>query len=219
MVLPFLAAAAPAIAQGATSMMGSQMIPGIMGAAMTGMAGSQRPEAIQYSPTYAQPYQYDPYAFQGAEKGLYDQLMGEILDRSRIQESESTAGMSERLNRMGLGASSMYSTGRARIGQQAQTQRAGEMSEARRKAQELHEARAEAQRQRQHEWSLGPGVAGQRETIGARAGHQQDVNQMGAQLAQPFSKAIGGMITGGGGGAGQAVGSAARTMQKYGPAY
>ena len=193
MPLPLAALAAPA-----AKILGPQLISGGISAALGSVLGGKKPKKIRYAPTYAQPYTFDPYAYAPGEQQLYQSLMDEILTRSRLQEQEQQRGTAEQLNRLGLGASSMTPYARSRISGAAQRSRGAEMGVAERHKFGLHEARAETQRGRQHAWNLGPGVAGQRETIEARRGHQKGVNVLASQMAQPLSKGVMGMIGGGG---------------------
>jgi hypothetical protein len=200
--------------QVAERVLGQDPIGAVLGGLFGGSAAGKKPKAIQYKPTYAAPYTYDPYAFAPGEQGLYQNLMGEIMRGSNIQERGATRSMAEELNRRGLGASSVYQAGRSNIAGEAQARRALEMGEAERQKFGLHESRAESQRGRQHEWSMGPGVSGQRETIAARGQHAQNVNQMMSQYTQPFFSSLSNMAGGGGGATPGAGGSGTQYPQQ-----
>jgi len=194
-------AAGGAAAGGAGSAIGggalASMAPTIMKAAgpLLGniMGGAEEPK-IEYDPTYGKIYERDPYAWQPGEQKTYQQALDEILARQARQEQEQQRGYGEAMNRRGLGASSIYGTGMARIGQTAQ-QALQSQNVARMQAlQAQREQRAAQQRQMQHAWNVGKaGMQAKESMLGmqARAGRQQGL--MGAMgEVTPFKKVMGG---------------------------
>ncbi len=147
-------------------------------------------------PYYGDQYSYDPYSWAKGEKETYQGSLDEILRRQKRREAEQVRGYSEDINRRGLGASSIYATGRGRIAQTGQQALTSQNVARLNALQATREKRAGAQRLQKHQYNIG--LAGPTRLAQAKARDKAGVARQGnlmgtiAQVAPMVTKGIGG---------------------------
>ena len=146
----------------------------VAGAAIPALLGSGRKKVKrEVTQQYPEVYERDPYAWQPGEETTYQASLDEILRRQRQREFEEQGQYAEAINRRGLGASSIYGTGRARISQTAQQALQSQNVARMMGLQRTREARARQQTGYKQQWMTGVSAPAQLER--QRAQERADV--------------------------------------------